>query len=89
VQVLNGAGVQGLAAEKVPVIEATGAVVTETGNADGFEYPTTQVFYSDPAQEQAATQLRDAIGLGETVLDAARVGDGAQITVILGEDAAA
>lgn len=43
VEVLNGSGIDGLAAEVASLLDQEGFNVVRTGNADRFDYPSTQV----------------------------------------------
>lgn len=86
VEVLNGAGIQGIAGVATTRALAAGATVTQTTNADSFDHATTVIAYGDPAHAGAATELQTALGGGQLEEDPTLVGDGVAITVIIGED---
>jgi len=85
VQLLNGAGVPGLAQRVTPVLVGAGAEVKLVGNADRFDYATTQVVYYDRDRRAAAEAVRDALGVGEVVLSRQRLGV-VDVTVVVGTD---
>jgi len=85
VQVLNGTGVPGLAQQVQPALVPAGAVVSLTGNADRFDYETTQVvFYRDEDLESARAVQR-ALGVGEVVRSLVAL-DVVDVTVVIGAD---
>ena len=47
VRILNGVGAPGVAQEVQPLLVDAGGQVTLSGNADRFDYATTQVVYYD------------------------------------------
>ena len=81
VQILNGSGVAGVAASATEFLEGRGFEVAETGNADSFDFQSTQVVY-------AADQLEEAELLAEALGGASLVpGDPDQpLTVVIGMD---
>jgi hypothetical protein len=88
VQVLNGTGTPGLAQQVQPVLAPVGAVVALSGNADRFDYETSQiVFYRDDDLD-AARAVRRALGVGEVVRSLV-VLDVVDLTVVIGGDFAA
>jgi hypothetical protein len=64
VAVLNGAGVDGLAAQVQVALETAGFSVIGTGNAASFDLTDTVINYvvDDPTMEIAAVQLSEALG---------------------------
>ena len=85
VQLLNGAGVPGLAQRVTPVLVAAGAEVKLVGNADRFDYATTQVVYYARDRRAAAEAVRDALGVGDVVLSRQPLGV-VDVTVVVGTD---
>ena len=85
VQVLNGTGDVGVAQVVQPLLVPAGASVALTGNADRFDYATTQVVFYDDADRAAADAVRAALGVGEVVksLTPLSVVD---VTVVVGAD---
>jgi hypothetical protein len=65
---------------------SAGGEVTIIGNADRFDYTTTQIIYNGDQFQAAAKKLRDALGLGEVSLSPTP-NDIEDVTVILGQDA--
>ena len=88
VQVLNGTGTPGLAQEVQPALAPAGAVVTLTGNADRFDYATTQVVFYRDEHLDAARAVQRALGVGEVVRSLV-VLDVVDVTVVIGADFAA
>jgi hypothetical protein len=85
VRILNGTGEPGLAQSVTSVLVPAGAEITVVGNADTFDYDTTQVVFYDQAEEAVAERLRDALGVGEVVFS--RVpNDAVDVTVVVGSD---
>lgn len=81
IDILNGSGVAGLAAQAAEVLEANGFTVAETGNAESFDFERTQVIYADGLLEEAEL-LAEALGGASLV-----PGDpDDQLTVVLGAD---
>ena len=85
VQVLNGTGVPGLAQEVQPLLVPAGAVVSLTGNADSFEYETSQVVFYRDEDLGAAREIRRALGVGEVVRSLVPL-DVVDVTVVVGAD---
>jgi LCP family protein required for cell wall assembly len=79
--ILNGAGVAGLAQLALDELEAGGFTVQETGNAQSFEFPRTQVIYAPDGLEEAEL-LAEA--LGTAVLIPGEEGD--ELSLVLGAD---
>lgn len=91
VAVLNGAGIDGLAGQVEVQLEASGFVVTGTGNAPTFDRSETVINYvgDDPIAEYVAGQLADT--LGEATLEPLEQqptfeGDAVDLLVTVGED---
>ncbi|MEJ2011247.1 MAG: LCP family protein [Anaerolineales bacterium] len=61
VAVLNGAGEEGLASRFAEALEALGFTVTEIGNADRMDYPTTRIvdYTGNPYTAQYLVDLMD------------------------------
>lgn len=85
VQVLNGTGVPGLAQQVQPVLVPAGAAVTLTGNADNFDYETTQVVFYRDEDVEAARAVQRALGVGEVVRSLVPL-DVVDVTVVVGAD---
>ncbi len=85
VQVLNGVGAPAVASTIQPALTEAGAEVVLSGNADRFDYATSQIVYYDTADRAAAETIRAALGQGELVLS--RTGlDVVDVTVVVGAD---
>lgn len=85
VQVLNGVGEPGLAQLVQPLLVRAGARMALSGNADRFDYQTTQVVYYDDSHADDARRLRDALGVGEVVKSRSGLAV-VDVTVVLGAD---
>ena len=85
VRILNGAGAPGVAQDAQPLLVDMGAEVTLSGNADRFDYATTQVVYYDDEHLDDARAVAEALGVGEVVksLNELAVVD---VTVVVGAD---
>jgi hypothetical protein len=85
VRILNGAGVPGVAQDVQPLLLDAGGVMTLSGNADRFDYDTTQIVYYDDEDLAVAEATRDAIGVGEVVKSLTEL-DVVDVTVVVGTD---
>jgi hypothetical protein len=85
VRLLDGTGDQGHVGELAPAVAAAGASVVVVGNADAFDYRTTEIRYHQPAQRAAAERLQRALGAGEVVEDVRPI-DAFDVTIVLGTD---
>ena len=85
VRILNGAGTPGVAQDVQPLLVDIGAEVTLSGNADRFDYATTQVVYYEDEDLESARAVAEALGVGEVVksLTPLAVVD---VTVVVGAD---
>jgi hypothetical protein len=71
-----------LAASKIVPL---GSEITIVGNADNFDYATTQVVYYDDSMAQAAAKLQSGLEVGTTVKNDTPF-DAADLTIIIGRD---
>lgn len=85
VRILNGVGAPGVAQQVQPLLVDVGGEVTLSGNADRFDYAVTQVVYYDDDQLDAATAIRDALGVGEVVKSLTPL-DVVDVTIVVGAD---
>ena len=86
VAVRNGNGVSGVAATASSVLTNSGYDVTETGDADNYDYASTLIVYNDSSMESEARSIGEALGVGTTMLnDGSYTFDG-NFLVILGAD---
>jgi hypothetical protein len=88
VRLLSGTGPIGSPNAVASAIVSTGGEITIIGNADRFDYTTTQIIYNGDEFAAAAQKLRDALGVGE-VSNSPTPNDIEDVTVILGQDAIA
>jgi len=88
VRLLSGTGPIGSPNTVAGEIVAAGGQITIIGNADRFDYTTTQIIYNGDQFAAAAQKLRDALGIGE-VSSSPTPNDIEDVTVILGQDATA
>ncbi len=68
-----------------PTVEASDSTIVVVGNADGFDYKTTEIRYHQPGQRAAAERLRKALGAGRVVEDVRPI-DAFDVTIVLGTD---
>lgn len=85
VRVLDGSGDRDHVRRALPLIVPVDSEVIVIGNADAFDYETTEVRYHHPTFEAAAQALRDALGAGR-VVDDPRQTDAFDVTIVLGPD---
>jgi LytR cell envelope-related transcriptional attenuator len=88
VRLLSGTGPIGSPNAVASEIVSAGGEITIIGNADRFDYTTTQIIYNGDQFAAAAQKLRDALGVGE-VSKSPTPNDIEDVTVILGQDATA
>ncbi len=84
VVILNGCGVPGIAAKVAEKLVENGYKITESKNADNFNYKTTQII-SFKADLTVAKRIREVLGIGEVVRKRAPQ-DLVDIAVIIGRD---
>jgi hypothetical protein len=85
VRILNGVGSPGVAQQVQPLLLDAGGQMTLSGNADRFDYETTQVVYYDDEHLADAESVRDALGVGEIVKSRTPL-DVVDVTVVVGAD---
>lgn len=86
VRVLDGTGRLGNGLDAAIQLNAGGGQVDVVGNAKSFGQETTQIIWFEGSSEEAARQMREALGdIGEIVRSSA-TNSASDITVILGED---
>jgi LCP family protein required for cell wall assembly len=83
VQVFNGSGIGGLAAQASTELTAAGFAVAGTGNADSSDYTTTEIRYAAGDEGLAATLAAALPGATQTVVDDATSGT---VQLVLGSD---
>lgn len=86
VTVLNGAGVQGLAAEAAELLTSRGYRIATVDNAPRFGRQATVVRHAPGQQEEARLVARELGGAPVEALERPP-GDGAHVVVVLGADA--
>ena len=85
VRILNGAGSPGVAQDVQPLLVDIGAEVTLSGNADRFDYATTQVVYYEDDDLASARAVAEALGVGEVVKSRTQLAV-VDVTVVVGAD---
>jgi hypothetical protein len=88
VRLLSGVGPVGSPNEVASLIVSAGGEVTILGNADRFDYDTTQIIYNGDQFAAGAEKIHQALGLGQ-VSQSPTPTDIEDVTVILGRDASA
>ena len=86
VRVLSGTGDQSAVLPAARRVVAGGGQIVVVGNADSFDYETTQIIYWDDARRDEARAVADALGFG-TVTQVDEVDESADVVVVLGRDA--
>ncbi len=85
VEVLNGAGVQGLAARVASTLSDSG-FTTSADTADSYDYTTTQIIYVGSENQSKAQAVADKLGLSNVVADDGTYSGQADVVVVLGAD---
>jgi hypothetical protein len=85
VRLLDGTGDPDHVLTAAPRIVPADSEIVVVGNADAFDYDTTEIRYHHPTFEGAAEALRDALGAGR-VVDDPRQTDAFDVTIVLGPD---
>ena len=87
VEVLNGAGVTGLAGRIASTLSDNGFDTTY-GKADSYDYSTTHVIYVGDNNKAKAQAVAEVLGLGTIKADNGTYAGEADVVVVLGSDAA-
>ena len=87
VEVLNGAGVSGLAARVASTLSNFG-FTTSADTADSFDYSTTRIIYVGDDNKDEADAVAEALGLGNVQADDGTYAGQAGVVVVLGADMA-
>ncbi|MCK9221740.1 MAG: LCP family protein [Limnochordia bacterium] len=82
--VLNGSGKRGIAAEVASCLRQNGYRIQEIGNADHYDYETTQIKYQESQNRDFAEQVRSL--MGETAEIMEEVDQAVDLLVIVGKD---
>jgi hypothetical protein len=85
VRLLDGTGAAEHVRSVAPTVVAASASIVVVGNADAFDYQTTEIRYHQPGQRAAAELLQQALGAG-TVVEDVRPIDAFDVTIVLGTD---
>lgn len=85
VRLLDGQGDPEHVLLVAPLVVPADAEIVVVGNADAFDYETTEIRYHHPTFEAAAEELRAALGAGR-VIDDPRQTDAFDVTIVLGTD---
>lgn len=86
VRLLDGTGDAQHVPRLLPTVVGSQASVVIVGNADAFDYETTEIRYHRPDGRAAAERLREALGVGEVIEDVRPI-DAFDVTIVLGSDA--
>lgn len=87
VEVLNGAGIDGLAGRVATTLSNQGFDTTAE-SADSFDYSTTRVIYVGEENKPKANAVADILGLESIVADDGTYAGEAEVVVVLGADQA-
>lgn len=82
IDVLNGTGQQGLAAEKAAQLNEAGFNGTNAANAAGWTTAASTVYYGDAQVEATARAVAEKLGISNVALNAEDIGE-ADIVVVL------
>ena len=87
VEVLNGAGVSGLAGRVASTLNSKGFEAT-SGTADSYDYSTTRIIYVGEENKAKAQAVADTLGLSTVKKDDGTHAGEANVVVVLGADMA-
>lgn len=87
VEVLNGAGINGLAGRVSSTLEGKGFSAT-AATADSFDYTTTRVIYVGDANKAKAEAVAETLGVDSVRADDGTYAGTADVVVVLGADMA-
>jgi hypothetical protein len=85
VRLLDGSGTRDHVLSAAPLIVPADSEIVVVGNAEAFDYETTEIRYHHPTFEPAAEALQKALGAGR-VIDDPRQTDAFDVTIVLGPD---
>ena len=85
VRLLSGVGPVDVSKLLASSLVSTGTQITIVGNADRFDYTTTQIVYYDDAFAAAAAELQQLLGVGQLTKTTTAT-DSEDVTVIIGKD---
>jgi hypothetical protein len=85
VRLLDGTGDPDHVQSTAPVLAPVDGEIVVVGNADHFDYETTEIRYHTPVVKAAARAMRDALG-GGRLIDDPRQTDAFDVTIVLGTD---
>jgi hypothetical protein len=85
VRLLDGTGDRDHVGRVAPAVVASDASIVVVGNADSFDYETTQIRYHQPEQKRAAERIQRDLGAGEVIEDVRPI-DSFDVTIVLGTD---
>lgn len=85
-EVRNGAGITGGAAQVGEILAADGFNVAGTGNADSSEFPETLVVYDGEEHKEQAEEVVRALGTGRAIVGAGYYEYETDVLVIIGKD---
>lgn len=85
VELLNGAGVQGLARDAQITLENLGYNVIKVDNADSSTNEVTKLFATSSNQVKAQ-MVRESLGVGQVEIDTSLAGQSMDVVVVLGKD---
>ncbi|MGK5080387.1 LytR C-terminal domain-containing protein [Janthinobacterium sp. HLX7-2] len=90
IEIINGNGIRGMAAQVRLRVQVQGIVVSRLGNLPGFRHARSQILYA-PGNERQASALRLAVaqpGQAMKLVPVDSLGRGAGVRLILGRDQA-
>ena len=85
VRLLSGVGPVDVSKLLATPLVSADSQITLVGNADRFDYATTEIVYYDDAFASAATSLQQLLGVGQAIKSTTPA-DSEDVTVIIGKD---
>ena len=85
VRLLDGTGDGDHVRRIAPTVVEAEATIVVVGNANAFDYETSEIRYHQPSQRTAAERLQRALGAGRVVEDVRPI-DAFDVTIVLGTD---
>ncbi|MCD6310404.1 MAG: LCP family protein [Candidatus Eremiobacteraeota bacterium] len=85
IQVLNGCGIDGIAAQMADLLKQHGFKVIDVGNAMNFDYELTEIIDYNSRPQMAMT-IMDIIGKAQLLRDNSGLNEELDFTIIIGRD---
>ncbi len=86
IRIRNGNGTDGVCADAEVILKEMGYRNFDTGNADNFNYPNTLVIYKEDKKADYASQIVEALGVGQALKDDGTYLFDSDFLIVIGAD---